>query len=42
MPAQAFVGQMVASFVEFPPTKKPATFGIAHALAKLQAGLPSA
>jgi arylsulfatase len=42
VPAQAFVGQMAASFVEFPPTQKPATFGIQQALAKLQAGLPSA
>jgi arylsulfatase len=42
VPAQAFVAQMAASFMEFPPTQKPATFGIAQALAKMQAGLPSA
>jgi arylsulfatase A-like enzyme len=42
VPAQAFVGQMAASLVEFPPTQKPASFGISQAMAKLQAGLPSA
>jgi arylsulfatase len=42
VPAQAFVAQMAASFVQFPPTQEPATFGISQALAKLKAGLPSA
>jgi arylsulfatase len=42
VPAQAFVGQMIASFVEFPPRQEAATFGIKDALAKMQAGLPSA
>ena len=42
VPAQAFVAQMAASLLEFPPTQKPATFGISQAMAKLQAGLPSA
>lgn len=42
VPAQAFVAQMAMSMVEFPPVQKPATFGISKALAKLQAGLPSA
>jgi arylsulfatase len=42
VPAQAFVAQMASSFLEFPPTQKPATFGIAQALAKMQAGMPSA
>jgi arylsulfatase len=42
VPAQAFVGQMATSLVAYPPTGKPATFGISKALAKLQDGLPSA
>jgi arylsulfatase A-like enzyme len=42
VPAQAFVAQMIASFVEFPPRQEAATFGIRDALSTLQAGLPSA
>ncbi len=42
VPAQAFVAQMVATFAEFPPRQKPATFGLEGALAKMQEGLPSA
>jgi len=42
VPAQAFVAQMVASFMEFPPRQEAATFGITDALSKLRAGLPSA
>ena len=42
VPAQAFVAQMVASFMEFPPRQEPATFSITEALDKMQAGLPSA
>ena len=42
VPAQAFVGQMISTFVQFPPRQKPASFGIDQALAKMQEGLPSA
>jgi arylsulfatase len=42
VPAQAFVGQMAASFQEFPPRQKSASFSITDALDKLKAGLPSA
>jgi hypothetical protein len=42
VPAQAFVAQMAASFMEFPPRQESATFGITDALDKLRAGLPSA
>ncbi len=42
VPAQAFVAQMLASFIEFPPRQEAATFGIKQALDKLRAGLPSA
>ena len=42
VPAQAFVVQMVSTFAEFPPTQKPASFGISKALEKMQAGMPSA
>ena len=42
VPAQVFVGQMIASFAEFPPMQKPASFGIEQALAKMQEGMPSA
>ena len=41
VPAQTFVAQMVASFLEFPPRQESATFGIKQALDKLRAGLPS-
>ncbi|HEY5473362.1 MAG TPA: hypothetical protein VIK32_09250 [Candidatus Limnocylindrales bacterium] len=42
VPAQALVAQMAATFLEFPLTQKPATFGITQALAKTRAGLPNA
>jgi len=42
VPAQAFVAQMLASFLEFPPRQEAATFGITQALDKLRAGLPGA
>jgi arylsulfatase A-like enzyme len=42
VPAQAFVAQMVSTFVEFPPRQEPATFGIDQALEKMRAGTPSA
>ncbi len=41
VPAQSFVAQMLASFLEFPPRQEAATFGIKQALDKLRAGLPS-
>jgi arylsulfatase A-like enzyme len=42
VPAQALVGQFLATFKEFPPRQKAASFGIDQVLAKLEAGLPSA
>ncbi len=42
VPAQAFVAQMLASFVDFPRRQESASFSIDDALAKMQAGLPSA
>ena len=42
VPAQAFVAQMAASFLEFPPRQPSASFTITKALDKLRAGLPSA
>ncbi len=42
VPAQAFIAQMAASFLEFPPRQPSASFTITKALDKLRAGLPSA
>ena len=42
VPAQAFIAQMAASFLEFPPRQASASFTITKALDKLRAGLPSA
>jgi arylsulfatase A-like enzyme len=42
VPAQAFVGQMIGSFVEFPRRQEAASFSIEDALRKMQAGMPSA
>ena len=42
VPAQAFVAQMISTFVEFPPRQEPATFGIDKALEKMREGTPSA
>ncbi len=36
VPAQAFVGQWLASFAEFPPRQKPASFGIDQVMEKIQ------
>ena len=36
MPAQAFVGQYIQSFVAFPPRQKPGSFSLDQVLAKLQ------
>ncbi|MGH8068186.1 MAG: arylsulfatase [Candidatus Entotheonellia bacterium] len=38
VPAQAFVGQFLATFKEFPPRQKAASFGIDQVLEKLTAG----
>jgi arylsulfatase A-like enzyme len=42
VPAQAIVGQFLATFKEFPPRQKAASFGIDQVMAKLEAGLHSA
>jgi len=42
VPMQAFVFQMIQSFAEFPPSQKPATFGLDEVLAQLTTGMPSA
>jgi arylsulfatase A-like enzyme len=42
VPAQAFVGQMLQTLVEFPPSQKPASFNLDQVLAKLEAGATSA
>jgi arylsulfatase A-like enzyme len=42
VPAQLYVGQMLTTLAEFPPSQKPASFSIDQVLAKLQAGIPSA
>jgi arylsulfatase A-like enzyme len=41
VPMQAFVFQMIQSFVEFPPRQKPATFSLEDVLAELQTGMHS-
>jgi hypothetical protein len=38
---QAFVFEMIQSFAEFPPSQKPATFGLDEVLAKLTTGMGS-
>jgi arylsulfatase len=42
VPAQGLVGQFLATFKEFPPRQRAASFGIDQVMAKLEAGLPSA
>ena len=39
VPMQAFVFEMIQSFAEFPPSQKPATFGLDEVLAKLTTGM---
>jgi hypothetical protein len=39
IPAQAYVAQMMASLVEFPPRQKPASFSIDQLMEKLKAGM---
>ena len=41
VPMQAFVFEMIQSFAEFPPSQKPATFGLDEVLAKLTTGMGS-
>ncbi len=36
VPAQAYVGQFLATFQEFPPRQKPASFSIDQAMEKMQ------
>jgi arylsulfatase len=38
VPAQAFVGQHLQTYVEYPPRQKPGTFTLDQALQKLQEG----
>jgi arylsulfatase len=42
MPAQAFVGEMLLTLLEFPPRQAPASFSLEKVRAKLEAGIPSA
>ena len=42
VPAQALVGQFLATFKEFPPRQKASSFSIDQVMAKLEAGLHSA
>jgi arylsulfatase A-like enzyme len=42
VPAQAYVGQMLGTLAEFPPSQKPASFSLEQVVAKLEAGVPSA
>jgi hypothetical protein len=39
VPAQAVVAQLASTFLEFPFTQKPVSFGITHELTKTRAGL---
>lgn len=42
MPAQAYVGNMLMTLAEFPPSQKSASFSLEQVMAKLEAGIPSA
>jgi arylsulfatase A-like enzyme len=42
VPAQAYVGEMLMTLAEFPPSQKPASFSLDQVLAKLEAGVGSA
>jgi hypothetical protein len=39
-PAQAYVGNMLQTLIEFPQRQKSATFNLEQVLEKLQAGIP--
>ena len=41
VPAQAFVGQWLSSFREFPPRQKPASFSLDQVIQKLTSGVAS-
>jgi arylsulfatase A-like enzyme len=41
VPAQKFVGDFMATFVEFPPRQKAASFSVDQVMAKLEAGMGS-
>jgi arylsulfatase len=41
VPAQTYVGEMIGTLAEFPPSQKPATFNLDQVLAKLEAGAGS-
>ena len=42
IPAQVFVGQMMQTLIEFPPTQTPPSFSIDQMMDKLKAGATSA
>ena len=41
VPAQAIAGEFLATFKEYPPSQKAASFSLENVLEKLQAGMPS-
>lgn len=41
VPAQAFVGRLLASFREFPPRQTPASFSLDQVMAKLRQSAPA-
>jgi arylsulfatase len=41
VPAQAIVGEFLATFKDYPPRQKAASFSLDNVLEKLEAGLPS-
>jgi hypothetical protein len=40
VPAQAFVGQFLATFAEFPPRQKPGSFSLDRVMEELAEGRP--
>jgi arylsulfatase len=42
VPAQAIVGEFLATFKDYPPRQKAASFSLDNVLEKLEAGIPSA
>ena len=42
VPAQAYVAEMLQTFVEFPPRQEPASFNLANVMEKLTSGISSA
>jgi arylsulfatase len=41
VPAQKYVGDFLATFAEFPPRQKAASFNLDQVMAKLQTGIAS-